>query len=165
PKAPDQPSFYHYVFYSIIYYGISIIFGILSITCMYFTMKTFTEIENYFLTSAIIFIHILTIIFTLVFEIIIILLISLLNAIFFHVTDQEKFFSSVIQIPTVNMIDIKSHQLNHTFTLNQDITLTDVQLRERIRERFVESSIIRAVRDVIGYILFMVIMILVFANT
>ncbi|CAF5166738.1 unnamed protein product, partial [Rotaria magnacalcarata] len=62
-------------------------------------------------------------------------------------------------------IDIKSHQLNHTFTLNQDITLTDVQLRERIRERFVESSIIRAVRDVIGYILFMVIMILVFANT
>ncbi|CAF1526222.1 unnamed protein product, partial [Rotaria sordida] len=63
------------------------------------------------------------------------------------------------------MIDIKHHQLNHTFTLNRDITLTDVQLRERIRERFLESSIIRAVRDVIGYIVFMVIIIMVFADT
>jgi hypothetical protein len=63
------------------------------------------------------------------------------------------------------MIDIEEQQLNHTFTLNRDITLTDVQLRERIRERFVESSIIRAVRDVIGYILFMIIIIMVFAET
>lgn len=63
------------------------------------------------------------------------------------------------------MNDIKYYPLNHTFTLNQDITLTDAQLRKRIHERFVESSIIRAVRDVIGYIVFMVIIILVFANT
>ncbi|CAF3224171.1 unnamed protein product [Rotaria sp. Silwood2] len=132
---------------------------------MYLTMKTFTEIENYFLTSAIIFIHILTILFTLIFEIIIILIISLLNATFFHITDEDKFISSVVQIPIISMIDIKQHQLNHTFTLNRDITLTDVQLRERIRERFLESSIIRAVRDVIGYIVFMVIIIMVFANT
>ncbi|CAF1122603.1 unnamed protein product [Rotaria sordida] len=165
PKKSNQPTFNMYIFYSIIFYGISIILGILSIICMYLIMKTFTEIENYFLTSAIIFIHILTILFTLIFEIIIILIISLLNATFFHITDEDKFISSVIQIPIISMIDIKQHQLNHTFTLNRDITLTDVQLRERIRERFLESSIIRAVRDVIGYIVFMVIIIMVFADT
>ncbi|CAF2740071.1 unnamed protein product [Rotaria sp. Silwood2] len=165
PKKSDQPTFNMYIFYLIMFYSISIILGILSIICMYLTMKTFTEIENYFLTSAIIFIHILTILFTLIFEIIIILIISLLNATFFHITDEDKFISSVVQIPIISMIDIKQHQLNHTFTLNRDITLTDVQLRERIRERFLESSIIRAVRDVIGYIVFMVIIIMVFANT
>jgi hypothetical protein len=64
------------------------------------------------------------------------------------------------------MNDIKQRQeLNHTFTLNRDITLTDGQLRERIRERFVESSIIRAVRDVIGYVVFMIIISMVFAET
>lgn len=65
---------------------------------MYFTMKTFTDVENYFLTSAIILIHILTILFTLVFEIVIILLISLLNATFFHITDEDKFISTVFQV-------------------------------------------------------------------
>ncbi|CAF3352053.1 unnamed protein product [Rotaria sp. Silwood1] len=165
PKKSNQPTFNMYIFYLFIFYSISIILGIVSIVSMYLTMKTFTEIENYFLTSAIIFIHILTILFTLVFEIIVILIISLLNATFFHITDEDKFISSVVQIPIVSMIDIKQHPLNHTFTLNRDITLTDVQLRERIRERFLESSIIRAVRDVIGYIVFMVIIIMVFANT
>lgn len=59
---------------------------------------------------------------------------------------------------------IKQQKLNHTFTLSRDVTLTDAQLRDRIRERFLESSIMVAVRDVIGYVLFMVIITLVFAE-
>ena len=87
-----------YIFYSFIYYGLAIFLGIFSIICMYLTMKTFTEIENYFLTSTIIFIHILAIVFTLIFELIFILLISLLNATFLHMTDEEKFISPVVQV-------------------------------------------------------------------
>jgi len=87
-----------YIVYSFIYYGLAIILGITSIISMYLIMKTFTEIENYFLTSTILFIHILTIVFTLIFELIFILVISLLNATFFHMTDEEKFISPVIQV-------------------------------------------------------------------
>ncbi|CAF1358196.1 unnamed protein product [Adineta steineri] len=165
PNAPDQPSLNMFRFYSCIYYGLFIIPGAISIVCIYLTMKTFIEIENYFLTSTILFIHIITILFTLIFELIFILLISLLNATFLHMTDEEKFISTTVQIPVSSTNDIQQNQLNHTFTLHRDLTLTDVQLRERIRERFLESSIIRAVRDVIGYILFMIIIIMVFSET
>ena len=65
----------------------------------------------------------------------------------------------------VSTVHVEQQPLNSNFTLNRDMTLTDDQLRERIRERFLESSIIRAIRDVIGYILFMVIIIMVFAET
>ncbi|CAF3878033.1 unnamed protein product [Adineta steineri] len=165
PNAPAQPSLNIFRFYSSIYYGLFIIPGGISIVCIYLTMKTFIEIENYFLTSTILFIHIITILFTLIFELIFILLISLLNATFLHMTDEEKFISTTVQIPVSSTNDIQQNQLNHTFTLHRDLTLTDVQLRERIRERFLESSIIRAVRDVFGYILFMIIIIMVFAET
>ena len=60
---------------------------------------------------------------------------------------------------------MKVPPLDHAFSLHRDLTLTDKQLRDRIRERFLESSIIRAVRDVIGYILFMAIIIMVFRET
>ena len=60
---------------------------------------------------------------------------------------------------------VEQQPLSPTITLHRDMTLTDDQLRERIRQRFLESSIIRAIRDVIGYILFMVIIIMVFAET
>jgi hypothetical protein len=89
-KIPERLSYKMYIFYSIIYYGILVILGLISIICMYLTMKTFTEIENYFLTSAIIFIHILTILFTLLFEIILILILSLLNATFLQLLDSNS---------------------------------------------------------------------------
>lgn len=87
-----------YQFYSIIYYGLFLLFATLSVVSMYFTMKTFTEIENYFLTSAIIFIHILTIVFTFVCEMILIVILSLLNATFLHITDEDQFIAPVVEV-------------------------------------------------------------------
>ncbi|CAF1049323.1 unnamed protein product, partial [Adineta ricciae] len=164
PKMPSPPSPRMYRFYLSLYYGLLLTFILISIVCMYATMRTFAGIENYFLTSTIIFIHVLSIVITFVFELIVIVCISLLNAIVFGLTDENKFISPIMEIPIASTNDIQEETLSSTFTLNRDITLTDVQLRERIRERFLESSIMRAVRDVIGYVVFMIIIIMVFAE-
>ena len=82
---------------------------------MYLTMKTFVETKNYFLTSTIIFIHILTVSFTSIFEIIIILTISLLNAAIFHVTDEDKFISSVVQVIKIEK-QIKNKMIRFLFS-------------------------------------------------
>lgn len=55
--------------------------------------------------------------------------------------------------------------LDHSFVLHRDLTLTEEQLRQRIRHRFLESSLIRSVRDVIGYVLFLLIVIFVVKQT
>ena len=98
PGSREPPSTRMYQFYSTIYYGLFLLFATLSIVSMYFTMKTFTEIENYFLTSAIIFIHISTIVFTSVCEMILIAIISLLNATFLHITDEDQFIAPVVEV-------------------------------------------------------------------
>ena len=59
-------------------------------------------------------------------------------------------------------LNIQTPMFDRSITSHRDLTLTDKQLRQRIRERFLESSIIRALRDFVGYILFMIIIIMVF---
>ena len=146
-------------------------------------MKTCVKSENSSFTSETIFLHLLTIVLTPICEFIFILIICLINAVFFHFTDENHFVSPIVEvkkrsfdelifdfdrflkIPVRSETEFDRPPLDHSFVLHRDLTLTEEQLRQRIRHRFLESSLIRSVRDVIGYVLFLLIVIFVVKQT
>lgn len=105
PDSPSQPSFSAYVFHVVVYYVISFALALGCLVCMYSTLKSFIEVENYFLTSTILFIHLTTVVFTLVVELLCLLLAALLNATLFHITDEDKFVAPAVVVSLVTRRD------------------------------------------------------------
>ncbi|CAF0817205.1 unnamed protein product, partial [Didymodactylos carnosus] len=137
-KLPEKPSRNIYLFSRLVYFGSMGLLTSFSFYFMFATLETFTQTDNYFVTA---------------------------NGWLFHITDEFYFLAHVVEIPTTSLIDIAQQKSNVSSGLSRDIILTRKQLQTRIRERILESSIIRAMIDVLGYIVFFVIIILIFMET